>query len=533
MGEANATEWAQGDARRLQSSLVDAMTQRSFYPKAPAEVLYRETHISHVFLVGDLVYKVKKALRGSPVDYSTPDKRRHFLLEELRLNRRLAPSVYLAVIAIALGERGWQLSAEGAAAEYALVMRRLPERRMLSFLLDTQQATPKMMRELAEVIAAFHGAAERSATAAPRRHLSAVEDQWSANIRELGDFTVKLIDNDLYSTVKDFGDEFLKSNAGLIIARAEQGWIRDLHGDLHCEHICFAPEGIQIFDCVEFDDRLRCCDVASEVALLVADLDVRGGSELARVFLQRYMELSQDPELPTLLPFYRCHGALVRGKVNALRASGREAEAARYFRYAGLVTWEPLRPFVVLLCGLTGSGKSTVARELSRRFNLPVLSSEEIRKHFAAKSGRQLVPFLPAVDAALPEKTYTKMARETEKQILAGNGAILDATFAQRGYREKIQRVAAKHGVPLFLIHCAAPEQVIKTRLAQSAQSSDTPQDRWNSYVEQKAACQPIRELPSGDCLNLNTEPPVDEVIAVCERFLRSRLAQRQDRLGA
>jgi predicted kinase len=269
------------------------------------------------------------------------------------------------------------------------------------------------------------------------------------------------------------------------------------------------------------------------VALLVADLDVRGGGELARVFLQSYMEFSQDADLPSLLPFYRCHRALLRGKVNALRSSGREAEAARYFRYAGRVTWEPLRPFIVLLCGLTGSGKSTLARELSGRLNLPVFSSEQIRRDLAAKSGRQLVPVETAVDAALPEKTYAKMARETEKQILAGNGAILDATFAQRGHREKIQRVAAKHRVPLFLIHCAVPEQVIKMRLAQSAESGNTPQDRWNSYVEQKAACQPIRELPSGDCLNLNTEPPLDEVAAVCERFLRSRLAQRQDRLGA
>jgi predicted kinase len=120
------------------------------------------------------------------------------------------------------------------------------------------------------------------------------------------------------------------------------------------------------------------------------------------------------------------------------------------------------------------------------------------------------------------------MARETERQILAGNGAILDATFAQRAHREKIQRVAAKHGVPLFLIHCAASEDVIKLRLAKQPEKTDSSNGGWDMYVEQKAACQPIRELPAADCLSLNTESPVEEIADVCERFLRSRLVQRQ-----
>jgi predicted kinase len=192
-----------------------------------------------------------------------------------------------------------------------------------------------------------------------------------------------------------------------------------------------------------------------------------------------------------------------------------------------------LRPFIVLLCGLTGSGKSTLARELSQRLNLPVFSSEQSRNELAGKTGRQPAPLPTTVYAPWAEKTYMRMARETERQIVAGRGAILDATFAQRAYREKIQRVAAKHHVPLFLIHCSAPEDVIKARLARNAASSDPRQSRWDSYVEQKAGCEPIRELPSADCLSLNTEPPLEEVAAVCERFLRSRLTQKHNRIGA
>jgi hypothetical protein len=158
-----------------------------------------------------------------------------------------------------------------------------------------------------------------------------------------------------------------------------------------------------------------------------------------------------------------------------------------------------------------------------------MFSSDMIRNQLAGKSGRHRVTLETGIYApALREKTYGKMARETERQILAGNGAILDATFAQRAHREKIQRVAAKHGVPLFLIHCAASEDVIKLRLAKQPEKTDSSNGGWDMYVEQKAACQPIRELPAADCLSLNTESPVEEIADVCERFLRSRLVQRQ-----
>jgi aminoglycoside phosphotransferase family enzyme/predicted kinase len=527
---AKATDGAHGD-EHLQSSLVEAMMQRAFYPKAPAEVLHYETHISHVFIAGDLVYKIKKAVRYPFLDYSTLAKRRHFLTEELQLNRRLAPSVYLAVVPISCGERGWQLSEQGDAAEYALIMRRLPEKRMLPFLLKTNQTTAEMMRALADVVSDFHRQAARPKGLEPHRFLSLVQNQWDGSVKEVRDFVGTSMDGESYSAITQFGADFLKTNADLIIRRAEQGWVRDVHGDLHCEHICFAPEGVQIFDCVEFSAELRWCDIASESAFLAMDLEARGRTDLAQAFLSRYSELQDDPGLADLLRFYRCYRALVRGKANALRLDRAAAAAQRYFQYAGRVAWEPLRPFIVLLCGLTGSGKSTLARELGARLDLPVFSSDLIRKELAGKSGRQSVPINTGIYApALTEKTYGKIAREAEKQIAAGRGAILDATFGRRAYREKVQRVAAKHGAPLFLIHCSVSEEAVKARLIQRAESEDPSDGRWDIYLEQRAACQPIREIPPADCLDLNTEAPLNEIAAVCERFLRARLAHRMDR---
>jgi aminoglycoside phosphotransferase family enzyme/predicted kinase len=504
----------------IQQSLVAAMMEPDFYPKPPATLTHKETHISHLFFADDLVYKIKKALRHSFLDFSTLGKRRHFLNEELRLNRRLAPSVYLAVVPIARNLSGWRLSAEGEAAEYALVMRRLPEKRMLSFLLDTHQVTAEMMRELAELIANFHVAAAPARRIEPQRHLAVLEELWNDNMAELQPFVGDLIDRDLYRIVDRFGTDFLRGHRGLLTRRAEQRWIRDIHGDLHCEHICFAPEGIQIFDCIEFSSQLRCGDLASEVGFLLMDLEVRGGKALVKPFLSRYCELLDDPELPLLLPFYECYRALVRGKVNAVRSQGKDG-AVRYFRYAARVTWEPFQPFLVLLCGLTGSGKTTLAEELSQRLDLPVFSSDAIRKVLAAKPGRENAP--------MTEKTYGKIVREAEKQILAGRGAILDATFAQRANREKVSRMAAKHNVPVFLVHCFATDATIKHRLAQrAAEGLDRSDGRWEIYVEQKARCEAPSEIAVQNYLELNTAQPVTELAVVCERFLRSRLDPRE-----
>jgi aminoglycoside phosphotransferase family enzyme/predicted kinase len=511
-----------------QDELVSAMLEPGFYPRRPSQVTYKETHISHVFLTDDLVYKVKKAVRFSFLDYSTLVKRRHFLNEELHLNRRLAPSVYLAVMPISFDAAGWRLGGWSAPAEYTLVMRRLPERRMLPFLLESGQLTPEMMRALAEILAPFHAGAERVQKNAAVHYPSNVQKKWLENLADLQPFFGTLIEEDVFAALKGFGAELLDSHHDLFVRRINEGWIRDVHGDLHCEHICFAPEGIQIFDCIEFSPQLRRCDLASEIAFLLMDLEVRGGGTLVRPFLTRYLELLHDPGLPGLLPFYQCYRALVRGKVEALRSTGPDSKAPRYFRYALRFTWSSLKPFLVIVCGLTGSGKSTLARELGERLGMPVINSDTVRKAIAGKHGPQAVPFNEGLySLTMTEKTYGKIAREAERQILEGEGAILDATFVQKAHREKIVRLAEKHMVPLLLIHCVASEETTKKRLARrEAEGKDVSDGRWEIYSKQKAAYQLINELPLANCLELNTELPLEQLAQASERFLRARVGQ-------
>jgi aminoglycoside phosphotransferase family enzyme/predicted kinase len=517
-----ATEGPKAGAQN-QDAVVRAMMDPAVYPKRPPEVTHKETHISHLFFAGELVYKIKKAVRYSFLDYSTLGKRRHFLTEELRLNRRLAPSVYLAITPIITDGAHWELGGDGEPVEYALVMRRLPEKRMLPFLLETNQVTAAMLSELAEILAKFHSRSERIVPGDPSDYPKAVEEEWNDNLTDLDPFAGTLIEAETLAALKDFGTRFVQRHHDLLISRAKQGWIRDVHGDLHCEHVCFAPEGIQIFDCIEFSSKLRCCDLASEIAFLLMDLEARGGASLVEPFLTRYGELLPDPDLAIFLPFYKCYRAVVRSKVHALR--GNADAARRYFRFATRFTREFQKPLLVIVCGLTGSGKSTLARELGERLGVPVINSDAVRKAMAGKSGRQSVPFNAGIyHPAMTEKTYAKMARDAERQIRNGGGAILDATFGQKRHRAKLIRLAQKHGVRLFVIHCVATEETTKKRLAQRAlEGKDISDGRWEIYVQQAAAYQPLDEIPAADRLELNTEGSLEQLARASEEFLRSR----------
>lgn len=509
-----------------QESLVAAMMQSSFYPKPPNEITHKETHISHLFFADELVYKVKKAVRYSFLDYSTLAKRRHYLNEELRLNRRLAPSVYLGVMPIAHDETGWRLGGWAEPAEYTLVMRRLPEKRMLPFLMETEQITPAMMGELADVLARFHREAEICKGIDPHRYLAAVRSQWDENLSDIQSFIATSLDRFTYDAIQRFGADFIRTQADRIMKRAKEGWIRDVHGDLHCEHVCFAPEGIQIFDCIEFSPKLRRCDLASELAFLAMDLEVRGGASLVEPFLAHYRELIEDPDLPILLPFGKCYRALVRAKVQALRTNRWNEQAAGYFRYAGRLTWEGFKPFLVLVCGLSGSGKSTLARELGERLGLAVINSDAVRKQLAGRWGRHLVPVNEGIySTSMTEQTYAKMARAAEKQITSGRGAILDATFVRRIHRDRIARLADKHKIPLLVIHCSASESITASRLAQrAAEGVDVSDGRWEIYVAQKAANEPIADFVPNRRLDLNTDAPLEQLVIHCETFLRGHL---------
>lgn len=532
MGNHTAREASDIDLSALsgEKSLVMAMSEPSFYPRKPSGVRHTETHISHLFFVGDLVYKIKKPVRFSFLDYSTLRHRRYFLHEELRLNRRLAPSVYLGVLPVSYGIDGWRLGSYANPVEYTLVMRRLPERRMLDFLLDRNQVTPEMMRSLAETVAPFHTQGAAGGDVQAQGHPASIRRLWDENLADIRPFVGKGLDCETFEAVRDFGESFIERQQEPLMRRVREGRIRDVHGDLHCEHICFAPEGIQIFDCIEFNPQLRYCDLASEIAFLIMDMEFRGGGELANEFLGRYLELMEDPDLTSLLPFYKCYRALVRGKVAALRANVISPLASSYFDYARRVPWEEFKPFLILICGLTGSGKSTLARELSQRLGMHVVRSDATRKALlVALDRRETVPYEEGIYAPpVTERTYAEMAEKAEALLAKGEGAILDATFQRKKYRRMFLDLAAQHGVPLVVIFCHSSPDLAQERLRTRAEEGrDLSDGSWEIYLTQRTAFELEQEVPEERYLSLDTEAPPEQLAHRVERFLRSLLKNR------
>ncbi|MGH7770358.1 MAG: AAA family ATPase, partial [Candidatus Binatia bacterium] len=508
-----------------------AMLDPAFYPESPAEVAHRETHISHVFLAGELAYKIKKNVRYSFVDYSTLARRKYFLQEELRLNRRLAPAVYLGILPISHDHYGWQLGSDAHPTEYVLVMRRLPERRMLDYLLERGQVTPRMMAAVAEILVPFHREAARSQRKHPYGHSSSGQKIWQDNLADIARLVGRTIDAEGFAAIRGFGERFLDERAELMLRRAREGRARELHGDLHCEHICFAPEGIQIFDCVEFSPKLRFIDPASEVAFLLMDLEARGAKDLGAEFLRRYLELADDRELPELLPFYQCYRALVRGKVYSLLSPDKADRAGRYFDLAYSATWQEFKPFVVMICGLTGSGKSSLARALARRLGAAVISSDVLRKRLAgAPERREPAHFGEGIyGTAMTGRVYRKMIEKAERHLAAGEGVILDGTFQKAAQRAAVLETAAKYGAPVAIVYCHSREELIRERLQRrAAEGRDVSDGDWQIYLKQKNLFETITEsaLPR---LALDTESPVVELSRDAERFLRATFAKNRN----
>jgi uncharacterized protein len=524
--------------------LITAMLRPDFYPHRPADVALVQSHISYVLLAGERVYKVKKPVRFSFLDFSTLERRQHFCHEEVRLNRRLAPDVYLGVLGVREHDGTYQLERDDdpAAAEYVIEMRRLPADRMLDVLLDRNAVPAALLDAVADRLAEFHRNADAgpavTANGDPAGVLAILEDNY-ANARRFRDVTVAAHDDD---AIQRFARGFLRTQEVLFRQRQQERRIRDCHGDLHSEHIC-CTEPLVIFDCIEFNSQFRYCDVASEIAFLAMDLDYHERPDLAAHFVARYTASAGDPDLQRLVPFYQCYRAYVRGKVDSLKsiepevgAAEREiarASAQRHFALAYRYSWA-YTPALVVIAGLSGTGKSAVAAALHARTGFVHLNSDVVRKQLAG------VPVdAPAKPAAydtgiytpeLSTRTYQTMLDEADGHLAVSRGALLDATFQLRSGRDAARALAQRHGVPFLLVECRCDENEVRRRLAHRAQRGGSPSDAdWTVYREQRRRFEPIGGDEDGDHLVLNTAAPASELVGVIEAALVKRREEGSD----
>ena len=312
---------------------VSFLLQPAAYAPQPSAVKLVQTHISYVFITDDLVFKFKKPVDFGFLDFTTIDKRRHFCQQELVLNRRLCPSIYLDLVALTKTDDTFNLTRPGQqgdmehVVEYGIKMKRMPEEQMMVNVIKSGRLAPEMIDAICDVLVPFYSRAEGG----PEIRKFGSPEAISVNIFENFSQTEAFIDSpslskSQFERIKKFSTAFLEKNE-LFAARISAGRIRDCHGDLYSANICLADQ-VYIFDCIEFNERFRYCDVASDIAFLAMDLDYHGLSGLSKRFVEQFIKLSGDTGLHTMLDFYKCYRAYVRGKINLFTVHAEEVDAA-------------------------------------------------------------------------------------------------------------------------------------------------------------------------------------------------------------
>lgn len=423
----------------------------------------RETHIGVVFLVGDRVYKMKKPVSLGFLDFSTPERRLAACRREVELNRRLAPDVYLGVATVS--------GVDGSVDEPLVVMRRMPDERRLSTLVRSGVPLADAITRLARVLAAFHAGAERGPHVDAEGTREALSARWEESFAQVEDVGAQVLPAELRAEIVWRTRNFLAGRDALFTSRVAEGWIVDGHGDLLADDIFVLDDGPRVLDCLEFDDRLRRLDGLDDVAFLAMDLERLGNPELGALLLDRYAEYRGDLAPASLRAHYIAYRAFVRVKVACLRhAQGDTAAAAEARAYADIAVRHLRHGEVrlVLVGGLPGSGKTTVAGLLADELGAVLLSSDRLRKELAGLD--------PARHASSPyrsgiytrehtDRTYTELLRRAGELLSRGESVVLDASWSAAEERDLARKVAERTYSTLVSLRCTAPAEITETRL--------------------------------------------------------------------
>ena len=462
----------------LQRELVQGLLNPACYPHAAGRIAVIETHISFVVLTGEFAYKIKKSVDLGFLDFSTREKRRFFCDEELRLNRRLAPDLYLEVVAIRGTPAQPRIGGAGDAIEYAVKMRRFPQTALLDAVVRRRELSPAQIDALADTIAAFHARVGRAGPLAGCGSPAAIRAPMAQNFSQLRPLLGAAGDRATLDGIEAWSERECERLSECFSARLEAGFVRECHGDLHLGNIALVDDEPRVFDCIEFNPNFRWIDVISEVAFLVMDLAEHGRVDYARRFLDRYLESSGDYGGLQVLDFYLVYRAMVRAKIARMRAmqqalSRQEHEAAlaacdAYLAFAQRAMAPRLR-MLAITHGVSGSGKTFVSQAVLEALGAVRVRSDVERKRLhdlapQAQSGSGLRAGLYGEEATLA--TYGELLREARLIATRGFPVIVDATFLRRSQRETFRALAGDLGVPFVILDCTAPENVLRERVA-------------------------------------------------------------------
>ncbi|NDJ15970.1 AAA family ATPase [Myxacorys almedinensis] len=456
--------------------LVQSMLHPAFYPHGVTEPIQLvQTHISYVLLTGDFVYKLKKPMNYGFLDFSTLEKRKHFCHEELRLNQRGAAELYLDVLPIIQDGETFGLGGEGEAVDYVVKMRQFPQEALLSEMYDRGELREQHLEALATVLADFHKKAPTNDYILSFGEVSQIRQAIDENYDQTVNYIGVAQTQQQFDETKAYTDTLFAEQTPLFDSRVEHKWIRECHGDVHLRNICFWHDKILLFDCIEFNEPFRFVDVMFDIAYIIMDFDARHRSDLANLFLNAYLEQTGDWEGLQVLPLYLSRQAYVRAKVTSFLLGDPSipeavkqdatATASGYYQLAWHYTQQKTGK-LVMMAGLSGSGKSTIARSLARQWGAIQIRSDAVRKHLGGVAldahGEAML-----YSAEMTQKTYDRLLNLGITLAAQGYTVILDAKYDRQALRSQVIETAQAQTIALEILHCTAPADVLETRVQQ------------------------------------------------------------------
>jgi uncharacterized protein len=467
---------------QLSKSIIEFMNQPDSYPHHPDRIEHIQTHISHIFIASPFVYKIKKPLDLGFLDFSTLEKRLLYCRRELELNRRLCDDTYLEVARLVQSGNTFQITSEngqsGTPIEFIVKMKQLKRDNFLIGIAKERKLKISHLERVAIKLHRFYSNQTPDSEILNYGKPEQIRFNTDENFNQTESFIGKTISQLAFDSTRHYTNGFLEKNDSLLRKRINEKRIVDGHGDLHLEHINLTDNSICIYDCIEFNERFRYQDIAADLAFLAMDLDFHQYQKMSLQFIDRMSQLMSDPDLPVLTGFYKCYRAYVRGKVKSIESNEKEVtasdkikaaeKAGRYFRLALRYSLFGSKPTVYLFMGRVASGKSTLANQIAEDTDLPIYSTDHIRKEIADIPLTERLPDeerSSLYSSEMSVKTYQVLYDHGIREIRNGRSVILDGTFSSRKKREEFSERFEKAQVDYLFIEAVSDNDIRKDRL--------------------------------------------------------------------
>lgn len=510
-------------------TLITDLQHKSAYDHPVDNITLRETHISWVFLTGDYVYKIKKPVDFGFLDFSTLEKRKFYCEEEVRLNSRLAPNLYLGVVPICGNSTPPRINGPGHILEYAVKMRQFDTTLEFDELLAKEQLTKAHMDQTARVIANFHASAntadQQSSFGSPQAVSQPIEENFE-QINLLGkDWLDKHQLTKPLEQLHEWSVEQTKKLEEFIKERKQNGFIRECHGDLHLRNIVICDNQVTPFDGIEFNDNLRWVDVISELAFLLMDIDDHGRLDLSRRLLNHYLQITGDYAGLKLLRYYQMYRAMVRAKVAGLQQlqtvdenMNLSQEIENYLKLAITYT-QTTTPRLIITHGLSGSGKTYLSQLLLEQVDIIRVRSDVERKRLfdleeTTRDESGIDQGIYTKEAS--QRTYQHLLELSETILNAGFSVLVDAAFLKEDQRRPFYKYANERGIPFLVLHCKTSDAIHRQRLIERQELSKDASDAGVSIFEQQLAHHdPLNSTESKVTITIDNtqEPQLNEVV--------------------